>query len=442
MKTAQKYIILFVSLILTCITIMPCISLAQSQYISSIWHTKNNAKVFYYHTPNAQMLEINVAFKAGSMFDGKDFGLSALTTRLLHLGNGTKSAEEIALDLEQIGAQYNYNTSRDMTVVSIKTLVTPEVLNKAIETFTLIINKPNFHQQEFEREKNKQLIEIKNSLDSPEEVANQAFFKAVYENHPYAHPVYGDDKHVKAISLDKVVNFYKKYFTENNATIVIVGDVNHKKAKEISELLMQSLAKNHVKEKFPEPLAIETSENFEIKYPKNQTVIRMGQLGIDYHNTDYFKLLIGNYILGAGNLVSRLGTELREKRGLTYGVYSQFLPMLEKGPFIISLATKNSQKKLATDITRQTLLEFLDNGPSEAELIDAKKYLTSSFPLALASNHNIATMLLKIAFYNLPEDYLDTYTKNINSVSANEIKTAMQNILNPNKFINVCVGGA
>lgn len=414
---------------------------AQSKYITNMWQTDNGAKVIYYYTQEPQMLEINVAFKAGSMFDGDDHGLSALTTRLLHLGSGNLTANEVAKQLDETGAQYSYDTSRDMSVLSLKTLTKPDALNKAVDIFALILNKPTFSESEFEREKQTQLIEIKNNLDSPDEIANQKFFQILYKNHPYAHPVIGDAEHVKKITLEKVKNFHKKYFTANNATIVIVGSIDYNQARKFAAKLTQHLPHNQKLAQIPKPLPVEQNENFEIKYPSTQTVIRLGQLGIDYNDPDYFKLIVGNYLLGSGNLVSRLGTELREKRGLTYGIYSQFLPMLTNGPFIISLATKNDQKNLATNLTRQTLEGFLQSGPEEAELLAAKKYLTGSFPLALASNHSIAMMLLKIAFYNLPEDYLDTYTKNINAVSSHEIRKAMQKIIVPNKLIQIAVGG-
>ena len=150
--------------------------------------------------------------------------------------------------------------------------------------------------------------------------------------------------------------------------------------------------------------------------------------------------MVGNYILGGGALVSRLAHELRENRGLTYGVYSQFSPMPGKGPFLISLSTKNSQTKTAIDVTRETLTSFIKTGPNEQELKAAKQYLTGSFPLSLASNRSIADMLLKIAFYHLPDDYLQTYIDHINAVTIESIKIAFQQLIISNKLLQVTVG--
>ena len=150
--------------------------------------------------------------------------------------------------------------------------------------------------------------------------------------------------------------------------------------------------------------------------------------------------MVGNYILGGGALVSRLSHELREKRGLTYGVYSQFLPMPGIGPLLINLSTKNNQAKIAMDITRKTLSSFIQTGPDKRELIAAKQYLIGSFPLSLGSNQSIADMLLKIAFYHLPKDYLQSYVDRINAVTTEDIKIAFQDIIRPNKLLQIAVG--
>jgi zinc protease len=150
--------------------------------------------------------------------------------------------------------------------------------------------------------------------------------------------------------------------------------------------------------------------------------------------------MVGNYILGGGSLVSRLGIEVREKRGLTYGVDSQFLPMPGEGPFVIGLSTKNNQAAQALTITHDTLNAFIQDGPKEQELESAKHYLTGSFPLSLASNRSIANLLLRMSFYHLPDNYLETYVARINSVTNDEIKLAFKQHVNPDKMLLVTVG--
>ena len=149
---------------------------------------------------------------------------------------------------------------------------------------------------------------------------------------------------------------------------------------------------------------------------------------------------MGNYTLGGGALVSRLAHELREKRGLTYGVHSQFVPMPEKGPFVIGFSTATAQAKTAETLTRDTLKSFVQTGPNNAELNAAKQYLTGNFPLAIASNKNMSKILLKMAFYALPDNYLETYKNNITAVSTQQIQSAFQENVSPDCLLHVMVG--
>jgi len=404
------------------------------------WQTSNGARVVFYQAKEVPMLDIGVAFAAGSAYDGEHYGLSALTVRLLDQGNGSLDANQIADKLADTGAQYENDSTRDMAAFSLKTLTDENALATALDTFALILNKPNFKQDSFNREKNQQLIAIKQSHESPDELANQLFFTNLYKKHPYAHPVNGTNDSLKMISVWQVRDFYKRYFVANNAVIVMVGAIDSDKAHQIAGQLMQNLPGGKAADPVVKALSLTTAESIKTSFPSSQTMLRLGQIGIDHSNPHYFPLMVGNYILGGGALVSRLSNEVREKRGLTYGITSQFMPMPGDGPFLISLSTKNSQAATALKVTEDTVAHFLNSGPGEEELTAAKQYLTGSFPLSLASNSNIANMLLRLTFYHLPSNYLDTYTANIEAVTTGEIKQAFDQTIHPEKMLQVSVG--
>ena len=404
------------------------------------WQTANGAQVVFYQAMEVPMLDINVAFAAGSAYDGSHFGLSALTTELLAQGSANLDATQVAEKFADIGAQYNSETSRDMAVLQLKTLTSNDALTQAIDTLSLIINKPSFRQEAFNREKNQQLMAINQLQESPSDVANLIFFDKLYQNHPYAHPVKGTLDSVNALRLSHVSNFYKQYFVSSNAVIVMVGAIDRDKAHQIAEQLTLHLPRGHEAPAISKAEPLSAKETVTVNYPSSQTMLRIGQIGIDHRAPDYFPLMVGNYILGGGSLVSRLSLEIREKRGLTYGVVSQFMPMPGDGPFLISLSTKNTEAANALGATEEILTSFLANGPSEEELTAAKQYMVGSFPLSLASNGNIAGMLLRIAFYHLPDDYLDTYTARVEAVTLAEIKKAFDNAIHPDKMLFVSVG--
>ncbi|WED42434.1 M16 family metallopeptidase [Legionella cardiaca] len=427
------------ALVFSCICLLTQTIHADS-FRTQKWQTANGAQVIFYQALEVPMLDINIAFAAGSAFDGQQYGLSALTTDLLNQGNAGLDATAIAEKLANIGAQYNGESSRDMVVLSLKTLTTQEAMKQAIEAFTLIISKPDFPQEAFQREKGQQLMSIAQTQESPDDVANLIFFKKLYQNHPYAHPVIGTEESVNAIEPKHVKEFYNRYFVGANAIIVMVGAIDTEKAHQLAEQLVQQLPKGQAAPRIPIAPQLAASEKVTVNFPSSQTVIRWGQIGIDHHSPDYFPLTVGNYILGGGALVSRLANEVREKRGLTYGVLSQFMPMPGDGPFLISLSTQNKQAATALKVTEDTVTKFITEGPNEEELKAAKQYLTGSFPLSLGSNSSIASMLLRIAFFHLPDNYLDTYIAKINAVSTEQIKQAFQKQVNVNKMLLVSVG--
>jgi zinc protease len=404
------------------------------------WKTKNGARVIFYQAMEVPMVDISIAFAAGSAYDGNKQGVSVLTTRLLNQGNNGLNASTVAEELASTGAQYEGASNQNMVALNLKTLTNPLQLKKASQIFSIIINHPDFPTDAFNREKNQQLMAIKQTLDSPEEIANQTFFKFLYKDHPYAHPTIGTQESVNRLTNQDIRDFYHQYFVSRNAVIVLVGAIDKPSAQQLAETITNDLPKGHSAPKISSAKPQEEEMNIEVPLPSSQTVLRLGQLGIDHHSKHYFPLQIGNYILGGGGLNSRLAHELREKRGLTYGVYSQFSPMPGDGPFLISLSTKNNQAKTAIDRTRQTLTKFVQEGPTQAELKAAKHYLTGSFPLSLSSNRNIANMLLKTAFYHLPNDFLDTYLARMNQVSTSDIKEAFQHVIMPDKLIQISVG--
>ena len=404
------------------------------------WQTGNGAKVVFYQANDLPMLDIYVAFAAGSAYDGKLFGLSALTTNLLNQGNGSLDATQVAENLDQTGAQFNAENSRDIALFHLRTLSNEEALKPATETFTLILNKPQFRQEAFYREKNQLLSLLLQQQESPDETANIAFFNKLYGTHPYAHPINGTSETVKNIQSWQVRDFYKRYFVGSNALIVIVGAVNQDKASQLAETIIGGLPRGEAAIAIPETKPLARPESEAISFPSTQTVLRLGQLGITHKTPDYFPLLIGNYILGGGAMVSQLAIAVREKRGFSYNANSQLIPMPATGPFIIALSTKTNQAKKAMRVTREVVTRFLKNGPTEKELADAKQYLAGSFSLSLASNSSIATLLLRIAFYNLPDDYLDTYVAHLESVSTKDIKTAFNAFIKPENLLQVTVG--
>jgi zinc protease len=177
-------------------------------------------------------------------------------------------------------------------------------------------------------------------------------------------------------------------------------------------------------------------------HPATQAHILLGYPGITRTDPDYFPLWVGNYILGGGGFVSRLTEEVRQKRGYAYSVYSYFMPLREAGPFQIGLQTKKEQAEEALDVVRATLDEFIAKGPSEKELKAAKDNIIGGFPLRIDSNRKIADYLAMIGFYGLPLSYLEDFPKNVEKVTAAQIRDAFRRRIDPGRLVTVVVGAA
>lgn len=404
------------------------------------WQTSNGIPVVFYQAMEVPMLDISMAFAAGSVYDGDQYGLSALTAHLLNQGNAKKEATTVAESFADVGSQYNIQTSKDMVTINLRTLSRKDALDKSITSFNQIITQPDFPDDAFIREKKQLLMTFKQIQESPDEIATIRFFKSIYQNHPYAHPTYGTAKTINKLTKKQVINFYKNYYVSDNALLVLVGAIDSKTAHQLSEQITKKISKGKPASVIPKAVQAAKAEKIAISFPSSQTMIRLGQIGIDHHNPNFFPLLVGNYILGGGAMTSRLAIEVREKKGLTYGVNSVFVPMPGEGPFLISLATRNDQSKTALKITEETVQKFINHGPTAQELAAAKQYLTGSFPLSLASNSSIASLLVRMAFYHLPDDYLDRYVDNINAVTSEEVKHAFKQQVNPLKLSLVTVG--
>ena len=222
---------------------------------------------------------------------------------------------------------------------------------------------------------------------------------------------------------------------------MIVGDASLRQAKKISEQLVGQLPEAAAATALaPVPVVVKEREQ-RLAFPASQSHVFMGQPGVARGDPDYFPLYVGNYIFGGGGLVSRLSEEVREKNGLSYSVYSYFLPLRQPGPFTIGLQTKNSQTDQALQLVRRLLDEFVAQGPSEQELIAAKKHITGSFPLRLDSNGKIAENLAVISFYGLPLTYLDDFISRVEAVTVEQIRDAFKRRVHPDKMVTVTVGG-
>jgi zinc protease len=404
------------------------------------WQTPQGSRVYYVKTDGLPMVDIQLAFDAGSARDGKQYGVSALTSGLLDTGAGKWNADEIAQRFESVGAQFGAGISSDNAKISLRTLTEKALFDKAIETVQVILAKPSFNEADFKREKNRTLAAIKQSEESPGEIGGIAFSNMIYGDHPYAHPDIGVVQTVTNLKVSDLRNFYKKYYVAANAIVVIVGDLDKQQAEQTAEKLLSGLPVGQKPEQLPEVAMPTQGKQQHIEFPSAQTHVLVGMPGTYRKDPDYFNLYVGNHILGGSGLVSKLFDEIREKRGLAYGASSSFTPMLKKGPFMVGLQTRNDQTQQALEVLNKTLADFINNGPTEAELVAAKKNITGGFAMRFDTNKKLVNYVSMIGFYDMPLDYLDTFQQNVEQVTVTSIKEAFKRRVDTALLQTVTVG--
>lgn len=405
------------------------------------WQTDQGSKVMYVAAPSLPMVDVRVVFDAGSARDGELPGLAKLTNAVLDQGAGEWDADRIAERLESHGIEIGNGSLRDMAWYSIRSLTEPEALEVALETLTAVLARPRFAEADVERTRQQMQIGLRQSLQSPGTVARRAFYRNVYGRHPYGHDPSGEPGSLAEIELADLRAFHDRYYVARNAVIAIVGAVDRAQAEGIAERISRALPEGEHAAPVPAPDSVDRHRDHQA-FPSSQSHLYLGQVGMARHDPDYFPLYVGNHVLGGSGLVSILGEEVRNKRGLSYSVYSYFSPMRAPGPFVMVAQTKNEQVEQADRVMRETLQRFIEQGPSAEELQAAIQNITGGFPLRIASNKKIVEYIAMMGFYDYPLDWLDTLVGKVKAVTPEAVRDAFRRRVDPQRLVSVVVGGA
>ena len=401
------------------------------------WTTSNGARVYFVAAPSLPMLDVQVDFAAGSMFDppGKA-GLAALTRGILDLGTQQRDETAISEQLADIGAALGGGADTDRASVSLRTLTDADKLPAALSILRDVLEQPRFDAAILEREKTRTIAGLKEAMTRPDSIAGKAFWEAIYPDHPYGRQATPES--VANLNRTDLLEFHRRLYTAGNASISLVGQLNRQQAEKIAEDLSTALPAGTPPSLPAAPVAAPATTKA-LPHPASQAHISLGLPAIERGHPDFFPLMVGNYTLGGGGFVSRLVKEVRDKRGFAYSVYSYFAPLRHAGPFQIGLQTQRNQAGEAIKVVRQVLDDFIANGPSPDELTAAKANLSGSFPLRLDSNAKLLANIAVIGFYGLPLDYLDHYQAKVEAVTVDEVKRAFSRHVRTDKLMTVTV---
>jgi zinc protease len=401
------------------------------------------------------MVDVQIDFDAGGRRDPADkAGLAQVTAGMS--SKGVRAANpagggpyDAALDENQLseawadlGAGFGAGASSDRMSFSLRSLTYPDLLPKAVQLAARQLADPSFPEAVWQRERQRLAASIREANTRPATVAGKAYGPAVYGNHPYGYEM--TEATLERIGTQDMMQIYRRLIQPCRAKVSIVGAVTRAQADALVTTLLSRLPSGAgACEQLPavaEVAPLAASVVREIPFASAQAHVLIGQPGYKRNDPDYFPLLVGNYILGGGGFVSRLSTEVREKRGLSYSVYSYFSPRLHAGAFTIGLQTRPDQTAQAVQVSREVLARFVAEGPTEAELKAAKDHLAGGFPLLIDSNRKLLDNVSNIAWNDLPLDYLDTWTRQVERVTVADIKAAFARKLQPQRMVTVTVG--
>lgn len=405
------------------------------------WHNADGSTTVWVPRHELPIVNIQIAFRGAGEVSG-EINLAGATATLLVSG-GTKEHTEEALRAytTQQGFVLSSATTQEHATINLATLSRPSMLNAGVKLLNQILTEPRFDQAVLQREKNQAVSVLKQQESSPQFLAGRALTQLNYDQHPYAQSSRSNEQHIRAVNVEKIRQFHQNFYAKDNAVVSIVGDISREQAQNITQQLLQGLPAHAQTTDIVEvPVAQQGKTQHITLLNKEQTVVMLGVPLMVKQDPDRFALIVGNYILGAGVFDSRLMKTLRDQKGLVYGVSSSLSAYTQKGPFRITFSTKKDEAHHAIAAARQVLAEFIEQGPSEEELTQAKNYLLGSHPLRFDTNAKLLPFATSIGLQELPLDEFRHYAEGIKAVTAERVKEVWQRRVRLQELNQVSVG--
>lgn len=406
------------------------------------------AKAYLIQTKALPMVDIEISIDAGDRYDpiGKS-GLAGMTAGLMNYGvrgdKGFLTEAQIADKIADLGANIGLSVGGERAILRIRSLSRKDVRDRAVHLAAAMLSAPTYDPKIMEREKQRMLTNLREAETKPEYVLERSFKQSVYGDYPLAYSP--SVKSTATINANDLAQFHKQFYRGDRMIVSIVGDVDKAQANQMVQSLLNRIPQSgNPVSKLPdlqrspvEPLA---QREIQIPFDSQQAHIVMGMTAVARNNPDYFALLVGNYILGGGGFVSRLMSEVREKRGLAYSVFSYFAPGKDNGIFQAGLQTKNDQAKLALEVLSSTIAQFIADGPTPSELEVAKANLVNGYSLRINNNRKLLDNVSSIAWNGLPLDTMEVWTKQVETVTLGQVKAAFQKYLAMDRMKIVVLG--
>ena len=397
------------------------------------------AQVWFAEDHTIPIIAFNISLPAGSSYDpaGKA-GLAAFAGSMIDEGAGNLDSKAFHEALANKAIVFSARADRDYLVISISTL--KENAPEALHLLQLALTRPRFESEAMTRMRAQIIQSLQQEQAEPPRVASRNFMRAFFNGHAYAHPVTGEIDSISGITAADLHNFARSHWVKSGLKVAVAGDIT---APQLTKLLGSTFLPVSGAGVAPQPNIgrLGSPGVHVIPLPAPQATVMFGLPGIMRHDPDFLPGYVANYIVGGGGFSSRLTDEVRVKRGLTYGISTSLSSMNKASVMVGSVATRADAVRQTVQVVKDTLATFAKDGPTQAELDDAKTYLTGSFPLAFASNSGTASQLGAFQRQNLDMGYVAGRNALIQAVTLADVRRVSKRLFDPAR-LTVVIGGS
>ncbi|MCG9027327.1 insulinase family protein [Laribacter hongkongensis] len=407
------------------------------------WTQPDGARVLFVPSHQNPIIDIRIDVDAGSRREAPGrLGVAALTNRLLASGTRKHDEEALSAAWADRSMQYGASVDQDRAAIRLRLLSDAADRRQGVALLNEVLTQPVFPAAALARAKAQTVAGLRQEETSPQAVAYRQFIQTIYGRHPYANEARLTPAAVEAIGREDVRAFWQQHYRPGYMSIAIVGDLTRREAAELAQQLTRGLPRTGAPLPEVPPVPQPAAQRLSQPHVASQASVALGLPLLTRDDPDYYPLVVGNYVLGGGGFDSRLMTELRSKRGLTYGASSMLAPYTAPGEFMVSVSTRKAQADEARRVARETLEKFVADGPSAAELEQAKANIISGFPLRYDSNKKLIEYVAAIGFYNLPLTWLDDYPRAVEQVTPEAVRDAYRRRVGLDHLVEVVVGGS
>ena len=385
------------------------------------------------------ILSLRASWRGGAGFDraGRE-GTANMVSALIDEGAGDYDSQAFQTRLEDLSVRLSFGAGLDTFRATLKTL--SENTDEAFELLRLAITEPRFDEEPVERIRGQLLVHLARQAEDADYLAGRAWYEAAFPGHPYSRPLEGTPETMAAITADDLRDFVTAQLARDRLYIGVVGDITAERLGVLLDTTFGPLPAIGAPVETTGAAPGAPGRVIVIERDIPQSVVVFGGAGLARRDPDYYAAYVMNHILGSGGFTSRLTEEVRNKRGLAYGVYTYLAPMDFAALHMGGVATQNSAVAESLDIIRAEFARMRDHGATPKELADAKTYLTGSFPLRLDSNGKIARLLVGIQLEDLGIDYIERRNGYMEAVTLDDVNRMARRLLKPDALQVVVIG--